>query len=78
MLQHFWSSAFNVCETQKFALISASPPIKLLVDPTAKLVAEHRVSPVPVHCMAKVKADLDRDVVLGDCGSLALHAATYN
>ena len=65
LLQHFGASAFNVCETQRLPLINSSPPLKLLVDPKAKPVAVHRASPVPVHWMAKVKADLDRDVALG-------------
>ena len=65
LLQHFGSSAFNVMETQKLPLINSSPPLKLLVDPKAQSIVVHRVSPVPVHWMAKVKADLDRDMGLG-------------
>ena len=65
LLQHFRSSAFNVCEIQKFPLINSSPLLKLLEDPKAKPVALYKASPVPVHWMAKVKVDLDRDMALG-------------
>ena len=56
---------FNVCKTQKLPLITPKPPLKLLMDPTAKLVAIHRALPVPVNWTAKVRANLDRNVALG-------------
>ena len=65
LMQHFRVLAFKVCETQKLPLINSSSPLKLLVDPKAKPVVVHRASPVPVHWMAKVKADLDRDLARG-------------
>ena len=46
-------------------LFSSSPSFKLLVYLTARLVAVHRALLVPMLWMAKVKANLDRDVVLG-------------
>ena len=46
-------------------MINSSPPLKLLVDPKTKPVAVHRASLVPVHRMAQVKANLNRDVALG-------------
>ena len=64
-MQHFRSYAFNVCETQKLPLISSSPPLKLPVDPTAKPVAVHRASILQLHWMARVKADLDKNMALG-------------
>ena len=65
LLLHLESSALNVWETQKLPQINSSPPLKMLVDPKTKPVGVHRASSVPVHWMAKVKAELDRDLALG-------------
>ena len=35
------------------------------MDPKARPVVVHSATPVPVHQMAKVKADMDRDMALG-------------
>ena len=65
LLQHVGSSAYNFCQTQNLPLINSSLPLKLLIDLNAKLVAVHRVSPMLVHLIAKVKADFDKDPALG-------------
>ena len=64
LLDHYASSVFNVCEHQKLPMMTGTP-LQLHVDPAAKPVACHRVTPVPLHWKYKVKADIDRDVALG-------------
>ena len=46
-------------------MIASSPPLNLLVNPSAKPVMVNLPSPLQVHWLAKVKADLNRDMVLG-------------
>ena len=64
LLEHYKSSTFNVCEHQVLPMM-AGPPLRLMVDPTARPVAYHTPIPVPVHWQDDVKAGLDRDVRLG-------------
>ena len=40
------------------------PPLRLMVDPNAVLVAHHTPFPVPVHWQ-EVKAGIDQDIRLG-------------
>ena len=64
LLDHYASTVFNTCEHQKLPMMTGTP-LQLHVDPAAKPVACHKVTPVPLHWKYKVKADLDRDVALG-------------
>ena len=43
-------------------MIEGSPPLELHIDPEARPVAVAKASPVPVHWVEKVKADLERDL----------------
>ena len=64
ILQHYASSAFNVCEHQTLPKMNAKPlDIHYKSDAVPK--AFHCPIPVPHHWKSKVKNDLDRDVRLG-------------
>ena len=65
ILDRYKASAFNTCERQALPLISGSPPLELHVDPSAKPIACHVPSAVPLHWQEAVKSGLDRDVCLG-------------
>ena len=41
------------------------PPLCLMVDPNAMLVAHHTPVPVPIHWQEEAKAGIDRDIRLG-------------
>ena len=58
ILEHYKSSAFNVCPHQAFPLVSSSPPMRLHLAEGAKPVAIHKPSPVPVHWEKLVKDGL--------------------
>ena len=60
----FKSSTFNVCTHQLLPEMHG-PPMRLMVDRTAKPIATHKARPVPVHFQEKVKEGLDSDVRLG-------------
>jgi hypothetical protein len=64
LLDHYASTVFNVCEHQQLPMMTGTP-LQLHVDPAAKPVACHKVTPVPLHWKHRVKADLERDVALG-------------
>ena len=64
LLEHFKSSTFNICTHQPLPEMHG-PPMRLMVDRTAKPVAIHKAIPVPVHFQEQVKLDLDSDVRLG-------------
>ena len=42
-----------------------TPPLRLMVDPNAVLVAHYTPVPVPVHWQEEVKAGTDRNIRLG-------------
>ena len=65
LLNRYKASAFNTCERQALPLISGSPPLELHVDPSARPVACHVPSAVPLHWQEAVKSGLERDVCLG-------------
>ena len=64
LIDYYRSSAFNMCQNQPLALMD-SPPMRLMIDPTAHPTAFHNPLPVPLHWQEEVKADLDQDVKLG-------------
>ena len=63
ILDYWSSSTFNICPHQPPPYMSG-PPMKLMIDPNAKPVANFRTIPVPIHYEEDVKADLDMDVCL--------------
>ena len=63
ILNYWSSSTFNICPHQPPPYMSG-PPMKLMIDPNAKPVANFRTIPVPIHYEEDVKADLDMDVRL--------------
>jgi len=64
LLQLYASSTFNTCVHQPLPMMSG-PPMRLMIDPTAKPVAHHSPIPVALHWQDAVKAGLDQDVDLG-------------
>lgn len=64
LLEQFSMSTFNVCTHQLLPEMHG-PPMRLMVDRTAKPVAFHKARPVPVHFQEQVKEGLDSDVRLG-------------
>ena len=64
LLNRYKGSTFNTCTHQPLPLMTG-PPLKLMIDESAKPVAHHTPIPVPLHFQEQVKADLDRDVALG-------------
>ena len=48
------------------------PPMKLMVDQDAELVAYHTPVPVPLHWQKAIKAGLDQDVQLGVLETVAV------
>ena len=64
LINHYKSSTFNTCEHQPLPMMTG-PPLSLQVDESAEPIAHHSPIPVPFHWQEKVKADLDRDVLLG-------------
>jgi hypothetical protein len=65
LMDSFASSTFNVCEHQTLPMLQSSPPLRLHVDPSAKPVAVHRPSAVPLHWQEPVLSGLKRDERLG-------------
>ena len=65
LLSWYSSSAFNKCPHQILPGMHAGPPMKLHVNPDAKLVNFTTPAPVAIHWQERVKEDLDRDVDLG-------------
>ena len=63
ILDYWSSSTFNICPHQPPPYMSG-PPMKLMVDPNAKPVANFKTIPVPIHYEEDVKADRDMDVRL--------------
>ena len=64
LLSEFKSSTFNVCTHQLLPEMHG-PPMRLMVDRTARPVAIHKAIPVPLHFQEEVKEGLDSDVRLG-------------
>ena len=64
LLDYYKSSTFNKCEHQPLPMMEV-PPLRLMVDPTAKPVAYHKPIPVPLHWQDVIKAGIDQDVALG-------------
>ena len=65
ILEHYGSSAFNICPHQALPLVSSSPPMRLHLAEGAKPVAIHKPSPVPVHWEELVRDGLQKDIDLG-------------
>ena len=61
ILKEYASSAFNVCEHQPLPSMHGEP-LNIVLQPSAKPVAYHIPTPVPIFWQERVKADLDRDV----------------
>ena len=64
IVDHFKSSAFNICPHQPLQIMEGKP-LKITFVPDATPTAVHTPIPVPHHWKKKVKEDLDRDVALG-------------
>ena len=64
LLDYYRSSTFNRCEHQQLPLMDC-PPMRLMIDPDARLVAHHTPVPVPLPWRDAVKDGLDQDVRLG-------------
>ena len=64
LLDHYGSSAFNVCEHQPLPEMSGKP-ITINFKPDVVPKAYHSPIPIPRNWKERVKADLDRDVRLG-------------
>ena len=47
------------------SLMEGSPPLTLHINPEVTPVAVTKASPVPIHWVDKVRADLERDIALG-------------
>ena len=65
ILKRYAASSFNCCEHQPLKLMDDSPPLRLFTDESARPVAVHTPSQVPIHWRDQVKAGLDRDEQLG-------------
>ena len=64
LLKYYASSTFNVCSHQPLPAMEG-PPLRLMVNPDAQPVANHKPIPVPIHWQEDVKAGLDQDCRLG-------------
>ena len=64
LLKYYRASTFNTCTHQPLPRMHG-PPLRLMIDPDAKPVANHTPIPIPLHWLEQVKADIDRDVRLG-------------
>ena len=64
LLDYYRTSTFTTCEHQPLPL-TESVPVRLMVDPSADLVAHHTPIPVPLHWQEYVKAGIDQDASLG-------------
>ena len=64
LLDYYKSSTFNVCAHQTLPMMSG-PPLRLMIDPTAKPHAVHKPIPIPVHWQNDVYAGLEQDCRLG-------------
>ena len=62
--EHYKSSTLNTCVHQILPEMHG-PPMKLMVDRTAKPVAIQKAIPVPIHFQDPVKEGLDNDECLG-------------
>jgi hypothetical protein len=65
ILKRFGASSFNCCEHQPLQLMDDSPPLRLFTDESARPIAVHTPSQIPLHWRDQVKAGLDRDERLG-------------
>ena len=54
----------NRCMRQPFPQMQGMP-MPIITDPSMKLIAVHRLVPMPLHWIEKAKKDLDQDVHLG-------------
>ena len=64
IINHFGSSAFNICKRQTMPC-TEGPPMKIHTRPDATPVAVHKPVPVPLHYREEVKAGLKADVKRG-------------
>ena len=64
LLQTFASSTFNTCPHQPLPFMTG-PAIEMHLDPSAVPRVCHTPANIPLHWQDKVKADLERDVILG-------------
>ena len=74
ILDRYRSSTFNTCECQTLPLM-VDGPWELQVDDEAKLIAVHKLIPVPLHWQQEVKESIDREVKLGDLKVVPVSAA---
>ena len=61
----YQASTFNTCNNQPLPLMSDSPPLELFIDSSARPIACHKPSQVPIHFKEAVEKELRRDVRLG-------------
>lgn len=64
LLDYYRASSFNTCTNQVLPMMSG-PPMRLMVDPSAKPVAYHKPIPIPVHWQDEVYKGLEQDCKLG-------------
>ena len=64
ILDYYKSSTFNTCEHQRLPMMEG-PPLKLMINKSAKPVAYHTPLPIPLHWQEEVKQSIERDVNLG-------------
>ena len=64
LLNHYASSAFNICDHQALPKMTGAP-MRLYMDTEVHPTAVHKSASVPVHWRDQVKAELERDVRLG-------------
>ena len=63
LVEAFSTSSFNILSAPMAKM--SGPPMKIHVNPKAIPIAVHKPIPIPHHCQAQVKSDIDRDVKLG-------------
>ena len=64
LIDYYKASTFNVCTNQARPMMSG-PPMRLMIDPSARPVAKHKPIPIPVHWQDEVYDGLEQDCRLG-------------
>ena len=64
ILNHWKNSVFNQCNHRPLPLMDCSP-VRIHIDPTARLVPVQTAATVPIHLREAVRQQLEDDVALG-------------
>ena len=64
ILSRYAASAFNVCQHQVLPSMQGEP-LNIVMNKSARPVASHIPTPVPIHWQEEVKSGLERDVEIG-------------